>query len=37
MLRSASDDQDVVQETWLRWGDVDHAVVRDGRVLPGSY
>jgi RNA polymerase sigma-70 factor (TIGR02957 family) len=31
MLGSASDAEDVVQETWLRWADVDHAVVRDPR------
>ena len=29
MLGSASDAEDVVQETWLRWADVDHATVRD--------
>jgi RNA polymerase sigma-70 factor (ECF subfamily) len=32
MLGSASDAEDVVQETWLRWTDVDHAVVRDPRA-----
>src|SRR6266702_4478423 len=32
MLGSASDAEDVVQETWLRWVDVDHAVVRDPRA-----
>jgi RNA polymerase sigma-70 factor (ECF subfamily) len=32
MLGSASDAEDVVQETWLRWADVDHAVVRDHRA-----
>jgi len=32
MLGSASDADDVVQETWLRWADVDHAVVRDPRA-----
>jgi len=32
MLCSASDAEDVVQETWLRWADVDHAVVRDPRA-----
>src|SRR5947207_14384094 len=32
MLGSASDAEDVVQETWLRWADVDHAVVRDPRA-----
>src|SRR5580765_6300124 len=29
MLGSAVDAEDVVQETWLRWADVDHAEVRD--------
>jgi RNA polymerase sigma-70 factor (TIGR02957 family) len=32
MLGSASDAEDVVQETWLRWTDVDHAGVRDPRA-----
>ena len=32
MLGSASDAEDVVQETWLRWVDVDHATVRDPRA-----
>ena len=32
MLGSASDAEDVVQETWLRWVGVDHAVVRDSRA-----
>jgi RNA polymerase sigma-70 factor (TIGR02957 family) len=32
MLGSASDAEDVVQETWLRWADVDQAVVRDARA-----
>jgi RNA polymerase sigma-70 factor (TIGR02957 family) len=32
MLGSASDAEDVVQETWLRWADVDHAEVRDQRA-----
>ena len=32
MLGSASDAEDVVQETWLRWADVDHAIVRDPRA-----
>jgi RNA polymerase sigma-70 factor (TIGR02957 family) len=32
MLGSASDAEDVVQETWLRWADVDHAMVRDPRA-----
>jgi RNA polymerase sigma-70 factor (TIGR02957 family) len=32
MLGSASDAEDVVQETWLRWAEVDHAAVRDPRA-----
>jgi RNA polymerase sigma-70 factor (ECF subfamily) len=32
MLGSAADAEDVVQETWLRWTDVDHAVVREPRA-----
>ena len=32
MLGSAADAEDVVQETWLRWANVDHAVVRDPRA-----
>jgi RNA polymerase sigma-70 factor (TIGR02957 family) len=32
MLGSASDAEDVVQETWLRWSGVDQAVVRDPRA-----
>ena len=32
MLGSASDAEDVVQETWLRWANVDHSVVRDPRA-----
>jgi len=32
MLGSASDAEDVVQETWLRWADVDHAMVHDPRA-----
>jgi RNA polymerase sigma-70 factor (ECF subfamily) len=32
MLGSASDAEDVVQETWLRWAGVDHATVRDPRA-----
>lgn len=32
MLGSASDAEDVVQETWLRWADVDHTTVRDARA-----
>src|SRR2546428_12420758 len=32
MLGSASDAEDVVQETWLRWADVAPTVVRDPRA-----
>jgi RNA polymerase sigma-70 factor (ECF subfamily) len=32
LLGSAADAEDVVQETWLRWADVDHAQVRDARA-----
>jgi RNA polymerase sigma-70 factor (ECF subfamily) len=32
MLGSAADAEDVVQETWLRWAEVDHAAVRDPRA-----
>jgi RNA polymerase sigma-70 factor (TIGR02957 family) len=32
MLGSAADAEDVVQETWLRWADVEHADVRDSRA-----
>jgi RNA polymerase sigma-70 factor (TIGR02957 family) len=32
MLGSAADAEDVVQETWLRWADVDQAKVRDPRA-----
>jgi RNA polymerase sigma-70 factor (ECF subfamily) len=32
MLGAASDAEDVVQETWLRWVDVDHTDVRDARA-----
>jgi RNA polymerase sigma-70 factor (ECF subfamily) len=32
MLGSAADAEDVVQETWLRWVDVDHDQVRDPRA-----
>src|SRR4051794_12880144 len=32
MLGSAADADDVVQETWLRWADVDQAEVRDPRA-----
>ena len=33
MLGSAADAEDVVQETWLRWADVDHARIRDPRAF----
>ncbi|WP_433113851.1 RNA polymerase sigma-70 factor [Micromonospora sp. CA-246542] len=32
MLGSAADAEDVLQETWLRWADADHAAVRDARA-----
>jgi RNA polymerase sigma-70 factor (ECF subfamily) len=32
MLGSASDAEDVVQETWLRWANVDQAIVREPRA-----
>ena len=32
MLGSAADADDVVQETWLRWADVDHSTVLDPRA-----
>lgn len=32
MLGSAADAEDVVQETWLRWRDVDHSEVRHPRA-----
>ncbi|MBB5803763.1 RNA polymerase sigma-70 factor (ECF subfamily) [Saccharothrix ecbatanensis] len=32
MLGSAADAEDVLQETWLRWADVDLAAVRDQRA-----
>ncbi|KOS54641.1 RNA polymerase sigma-70 factor [Rhodococcus rhodochrous] len=32
MLGSAADAEDVVQETWLRWADVDRTQVRDARA-----
>jgi RNA polymerase sigma-70 factor (ECF subfamily) len=32
MLGSAADADDVVQETWLRWAEVDHTAVRDPRA-----
>ncbi|MEV7346070.1 RNA polymerase sigma-70 factor [Streptomyces sp. NPDC093544] len=31
MLGSAADAEDVLQESWLRWADVDHSHVRDPR------
>ena len=33
MLGSAADAEDVVQESWLQWADVDHAQVRDSRAF----
>ena len=32
MLGSAADAEDVVQESWLRWADVDHSEVRDPKA-----
>jgi RNA polymerase sigma-70 factor (TIGR02957 family) len=32
MLGSATDAEDVLQESWLRWADVDHSRVRDPRA-----
>ncbi|MGH9027699.1 MAG: RNA polymerase sigma-70 factor [Acidimicrobiia bacterium] len=32
MLGSAADAEDVLQETWLRWADVDHSQVHDPRA-----
>jgi len=32
MLGSAADAEDVLQETWLRWAEVDHDAVRDHRA-----
>ncbi|CCB72729.1 RNA polymerase sigma-70 factor [Streptantibioticus cattleyicolor] len=32
MLGSAADAEDVLQETWIRWTDVDHGTVRDQRA-----
>src|SRR6266851_7675760 len=32
MLGSATDAEDVLQEAWLRWADVDHSQVRDSRA-----
>jgi DNA-directed RNA polymerase specialized sigma24 family protein len=37
MLGSAADAEDVVQETWLRWADVDQVEVRDPRAYLESY
>lgn len=36
MLGSAADAEDVVQETWLRWSDVDHDAVREPRAYLAS-
>src|SRR5829696_7028924 len=33
MLGSAADAEDVVQETWLRWAEVDQSEVRDPRAF----
>ncbi|MEU6678680.1 RNA polymerase sigma-70 factor [Streptomyces sp. NPDC046925] len=33
MLGSASDAEDVLQETWLRWADIDQETVRDRRAF----
>jgi RNA polymerase sigma factor (sigma-70 family) len=33
MLGAAADAEDIVQETWLRWADTDHAAVRDPRAF----
>ncbi|MFC8664159.1 RNA polymerase sigma-70 factor [Streptomyces sp. NPDC057199] len=32
MLGSAADAEDVLQESWLRWADVEHSQVRDARA-----
>jgi RNA polymerase sigma-70 factor (ECF subfamily) len=32
MLGSAADAEDVLQESWLRWADVDQSQVRDARA-----
>jgi DNA-directed RNA polymerase specialized sigma24 family protein len=32
MLGSATDAEDVPQESWLRWADVDHSQVREPRA-----
>ena len=37
MLGSAADAEDVVQETWLRWADVDHAGGARPAGLPGPH
>jgi len=33
ILGSAADAEDVLQETWLRWADIDHDTVRDPRAF----
>ncbi|WSX29232.1 RNA polymerase sigma-70 factor [Streptomyces sp. NBC_00984] len=33
MLGSAAEAEDVLQETWLRWADIDHDTVRDPRAF----
>lgn len=33
MLGSAADAEDILQETWLRWADIDHDTVRDPRAF----
>ncbi|MFC9627069.1 RNA polymerase sigma-70 factor [Streptomyces sp. NPDC056930] len=33
MLGSAADAEDILQETWLRWANVDHATVRQPRAF----
>ena len=35
MLGSAADAEDVVQETWLRWTDLNRSDVRDPRAYLG--
>ncbi len=32
MLGSTADAEDVLQDSWMRWADVDHAAVRDARA-----
>jgi len=32
MLGSAADAEDILQEAWLRWADIDHSQVRDPRA-----